>query len=109
MMALNFIIALILTEATEVTMAFIFGYRDKRVYIALLIINIITNPLLNCILMILYYFEIHSFIVVPVLESLVILWEWKLFKYTLENCKKPFLVLSIIINLSSYIAGLIYW
>lgn len=106
MIAINFIKALVLTEAVEAMAAFLMGYRDKKFYTVLIIINIITNPMLNCILMILFYFNIKSLIITLVLEVLVVIVEWRLFVYALNKHDKSYLLLSIIINLSSYIAGL---
>lgn len=107
MIALNFITALVLTEVIEISVAFLLGYRGKKFYAVLILINIITNPLLNCILMILYYFNINSIIITPVLEVLVIIAEWRFFKYVLGRNEKSYLFLSVLINLSSYIIGLI--
>ena len=109
MMVLNLIEALVLTEVIEVIVAFLLGYRGKKFYTALLLINLITNPTLNCTVMILYYFHILYFFIVPTLEVLVVICEWRLFEYALGKGKKSYLVLSLIINLSSYLIGLLLW
>lgn len=104
----NFIRALILTEIIEAIAAFLLGYRGKRFYIVLMLINVLTNPLLNFILIVLYYFHIESLIITPVLEVFVVIGEWKLFEYALGKQEKSYLFLSIIINLSSYLIGLLF-
>ena len=106
METLRLLEALVLTEIIEALAAFLSGYRDKKFFIVLILINIITNPLLNCILMILYYFHIESFIITPVLEAFVVIGEWKLYEYALGKCERSYLILSLIANLSSYLIGL---
>lgn len=106
MIVLYFLRALILTEVVEVIAAFLLGYRGKKFLITLLLINIITNPLINCIVMILYYYKLNNFIIVLALEVLVVIGEWRLFEYALGKGKRSYLFLSIIINLSSYLIGL---
>lgn len=101
----NFIKVLFLTEIIEACTAYLLGYRGKRFYIVLILINILTNPLLNFILIVLYYFHIESFIITPILEVFVVIGEWKLFEYALGKSKRSYLLLSIIINLSSYLIG----
>jgi len=107
MIAFNLFEALIITEIVEVIAAFLLGYREKRFFKALILINIITNPVLNCILIILYNVGIHNFIITPILEAVVVICEWKLFKFVLGNSERSLLFLSLIINLSSYTAGLL--
>lgn len=106
METLRLLETLALTEIIEALAAFLSGYRDKKFFIVLILINIITNPLLNCILTILYYFHIETFIITPVLETFVVLGEWKLFEYALGKGERSYLLLSLIINLASYLIGL---
>lgn len=102
----NFIKALFLTEIIEASTAYLLGYRGKKFYIVLMLINVLTNPLLNFILIVLYYFHIESFIITPVLEAFVVIGEWKLYEYALGKCERSYLILSLITNLSSYLIGL---
>lgn len=106
MIFMNFISALVMTEIIETGTAYLLGYRGKRFYIVLILINILTNPLLNFILTVLYYFHIESFIITPVLEAFVVIGEWKLFEYALGKGERSYLLLSLIINLASYLIGL---
>ncbi|HEY5561670.1 MAG TPA: hypothetical protein VIK72_07935 [Clostridiaceae bacterium] len=109
MIALYFIKALVSTEVIEIIVAFLLGYRGKKFYTILILINIITNPMLNCIVLVLYYFSIDEFFIVPVLELLVVIVEWRLFIYALKKNEKSYLLLCIIINLSSYLIGVLFF
>lgn len=107
MLIINLLEALILTEIVEAITAYLLGFRGERFFKVLILINIITNPLLNITLNVLNNIGIYNFVILIFLEVLVVLCEWRLFKFALGNSEKSFLILSIIINLSSYFAGLL--
>lgn len=107
MLCINLLEALLLTEAVETITALLLGYRGKKFFKVLILINIITNPALNIILNIMYNIGIYNYAVLTLLEVMVVFGEWRLFKFALGSSKKSFLSLSIIINLSSYIAGVL--
>ena len=95
---------LLLTILIEILVALLIGVRNKVDIINIIIVNIITNPLLNAIqINIKYYFGIHMRnIALLILEILAILFEGVIY-YRFLKCKKMngFLI-SFILNLASY-------
>ncbi|HBM80820.1 MAG TPA: hypothetical protein DD426_08285 [Clostridiaceae bacterium] len=105
----NFLLALLLTIMIESIVAFFLGYRDKRLYITLILANIITNPALNYILALIYYMGMYR-LYKPAeifLEIAAVIIEWRLFVYALDRNSKSMLKLSLAINVSSFLAGLL--
>lgn len=103
----HFALVLLMTIIIECGTAFLLGYRDKFVLISIILINVITNPAINVIVMLMVYLQIGSiisFIVYP-LEVIVVLVEWQLLKYATHNTIKNPLRLAIIMNAVSYAVG----
>lgn len=98
---------LILTIVIELFVLFILGFRDKKLYLAVTVINVVTNPILNIIL-----FQTHSllesfgYFYVIFLEILVVLCEYLMLKYTFKDSKIPFFKLSFVLNASSFLLGI---
>ena len=109
MIIINLISALLLTEAVEFAAAYFMGYRGREFYITLALVNIITNPLLNYILIVLCTFKLLHFplITVLILEISVIVGEWRILSYAMGKKGKTFLGLSIVMNISSYLTGIL--
>jgi hypothetical protein len=107
MILFNFLKALLLTEVFEAMVAFILGYREKRFYTALILVNIITNPSINCAIMLLYNLKLYNTFTIPMLEIFVVISEWKLLNYALGKNKKSYLNTAIIINFCSYLFGVL--
>jgi len=105
----NLFLALFLTIAIELIVSFILGFRNKKEIIAIILINIITNPVLNYLLLINNYFNIFkaNVFIVLFLEVLIVLAEWKLLVYIIEGKSYKLLKLSFMINFCSYIAGVL--
>ena len=78
----RYLLALLLTVAIEDWIAWMFGYRTARLLLAVAMINCITNPALNFILLVLAWqgIEVTLFLVV-LLEALVFVVEWRLLVY----------------------------
>ncbi|TYQ12846.1 UNVERIFIED_CONTAM: hypothetical protein Cloal_3882 [Acetivibrio alkalicellulosi] len=104
---INFLIALILTVLIECFISFIFGYRLRKYLLTITLINVITNPCLNLIILIINNLGYLNFIIVSILEFMVVLIEWKLLFYVLNKDSIKLLFLSIIINLFSFGLGLL--
>jgi len=106
----NFLLALFLTFLIEILIAFILGYRNKTFFIIIFFINVITNPILNYLVQLNYLFEIFSnkiLLILP-LEIIVILTEWLILVYVFDKRDKTkLLILSIVMNLASFIIGLV--
>jgi len=99
---------LILTVLIETLIAFILGYRKKDL-INVILVNIMTNPI---VVMIPVYFNVKYGIVerniaLGILEIVTLFVEGFIYYKFLEKRKiNPFL-LSLILNFSSYIVGVI--
>ena len=105
----NYLIALVLTTAIEVVVALFFGYRKKSEIATIILINLITNPLLNYLLFINNYFgtvQINTIIII-FLEIVVVFVEWRLLKFVLQQNSKKLFALSVVMNFCSYIAGVL--
>ena len=105
----DFLIALLLTIVVEWCVVFLFGYRNKNVFLVVAMINLVTNPLLNYIILVIQYLNLFQ-INMPVffiIELLVILAEWRLLIYAINENDKKLLILSVVMNLASFISGLV--
>ena len=104
----NLIAPLVLTVVIECMTAIIMGYRGKYLYITLVLVNVITNPLLNYIVSVVsLLWPVGSrYLIIP-LELAVVLTEWKLLSYAFPEKQKSFLTLSVLMNAVSYLTGLL--
>lgn len=105
----DLLVPLILTIAIECIAAFLMGYRQKLLFLAIFIVNLVTNPFLNFLVMLINYFKIaglYFYIVIP-MEIIIVFAEWGILYYIFHRDKNKFLFLSFMINLSSYLTGLL--
>lgn len=107
LIAINFVLALFYTIIIELLVAFLFGFRKKTEIIAIILVNLVTNPILNYLLLVIGYSSLFgiSQIFIVFLELIVVLVEWKLLVFVLQDKPKRLLLLSIAMNLCSYMAG----
>jgi hypothetical protein len=107
----RFLLALLLTVAIEGGIAWLFGFRTAWSQLAVAMINCITNPALNFLLLVLAWLRVAVTLplVIP-LEVLVVIVEWRLLVYIFENPKRRLFTLSLVANTASFLAGLvIFW
>lgn len=101
---------LLVTVILECAAAFCLGIRDsKRLYL-IVIVNCITNPLLvlcSLFLMTLMGIQAGTVMTYAILEPLVIVAEYDLFRKKMNSGIHP-LVLSLILNLVSIIGGIVW-
>jgi len=105
----SLLFALLLTIAIEITVAYFFCHRKKLEIIAIICINLLTNPILNYLLILnksFSFIKINFFIII-FLEVMVIVIEWKLLVYALHEKSRKMFVLSLAMNFSSYITGVL--
>ena len=98
---------LLLTIIIELSVALIIGIRDKKDLINVILVNILTNPIVTSIpvLINLHFGILARNIVLYTLEIITFLVEGIIYFKTLKYKKiNPFLV-SLILNLSSYLTG----
>jgi len=101
--------ALFLTIVIEAGVAWLCRIRTKRELGAVVLINVITNPLLNYLLAVNGYFHLVSqtFVLILCLEAVVVLVEWRLLVYALRRGAAGMLGLSLGMNACSFLAGLL--
>jgi len=105
----NIFVVLFFTISVEVFVAYILDFRRKIEFLAIICINLITNPIMNCFLLA-YRVGAPSLVEDPpifMLESLVILVEWQLLVFVLRKNQLQMLLLSISMNLASYALGVL--
>lgn len=110
MVIISFLTALILTILIEETVTFLLGYRNKNTFLVVSLVNVITNPIANFIVMANNIFNIikPDISLVIILEVLIVYIEWKILEYALpDQEKESYLILSIIMNLASFLTGII--
>jgi hypothetical protein len=107
-MPIAFLLALFLTVLIEGGVAYLFGLRERRLLLAVAMINVITNPALNFFLLVLGYMHIAApWTFVVALELLVVVVEWRLMVYVFRMPAGRLLLLSLVANASSFVAGLL--
>lgn len=108
-MIISLIISLILTIIIESIISFIIGIRDKEDLEVVLWVNILTNPIVvyiaNCL--ILLNNNVAYNIVVVIMEILVIIVEFIVYKKYLDYKKKSPLLISSLNNIISFSLGII--
>ena len=105
----DYLLALFLTIAIELVVALFFGFRKKSEIVAIVFVNLLTNPVLNYLLLVNNHFSFFkiTLVIILFLELLVVLAERKLLLYALQEKSNRILVLSFAMNFCSYIAGVL--
>ena len=105
----DYLLALFLTIAIELVVALFFGFRKKLEIVAIVFVNLLTNPVLNYLLLVNNHFSFFkiTLVIILFLELLVVLAERKLLLYALQEKSNRILVLSFAMNFCSYIAGIL--
>jgi hypothetical protein len=101
--------ALIITILVESIVAFVAGLRKKEELLAILCINVMTNPPLNYFLWLCYDYgllRVDTTLILS-LEAIVVLIEWRLLVYVFGRPSRKMLLLSLLMNFCSYAAGLL--
>lgn len=101
---------LLLTIIIELGIAILLGIREKKDILNIIVINCITNPILNYIMMVVLYLTSNNLIIYSLLflfEIIVIIIEYLFYRKKLLFKNINLLLLSIILNISSVIVGFI--
>lgn len=98
---------LVLTVIIELLLALILGVRNKKDIINVILVNVITNPIVVMTPIILYlnFGSLISKISLLILEVLTVLVEGLIYKKVLEYKKINWFLLSLILNVTSFIIG----
>lgn len=109
MIFINFVIILFSTIIIEIITAYFLGYRKSNQILIIALINVITNPIINYILILNNFFHLitNTFFLVIILEIMIIVVEWRILNYAFSNTSYnlSFLTLSLSINISSFLIG----
>jgi hypothetical protein len=107
----NYILALVLSIAIEIAVAYVIGFKEKKYLLAVAMINCITNPLVNYSLLMLASAQYQvTFTMVCVFEVAVVFAEWGLLVHTFGHPKGRLFMLSLFANAMSFVVGLlIFW
>ena len=103
------LICLIITIVVELLVALLLKVKNKKDLVNVLLVNILTNPLLVSIdnaISVKFGIKI-AYIVLVVLEILVVIVEGYIYKKYLNYKKINPYILSLILNICSYLSGLI--
>ncbi len=104
---MTYITALVLTIIIETLTIFLLGLRNKKLFLNVILVNILTNPALNILLNYTQdYFRDSYFLYVIFLEITVVIIEWLFLKFRLKELKLPFFLISFTINSVSFLSGL---
>ena len=98
---------LLLTTVIETVIAIIIGIRHKKDILNVILVNVVTNPLLNALQIYIGFKhgENARNIAIIVLEMMAFLVEGFIYYRFLENKKYNGFLLSFILNCSSYFIG----
>lgn len=101
------LISLGLTELLEFSLGYIIGLRNKKDFILIALVNVMTNPavvLLNTLIA--QETKLSHFLIVALLETAAFWIEGACYKRNAENIRRPYLF-SFQANAFSYIMGLV--
>jgi hypothetical protein len=107
----TYLLALLLTVVIEGGVAYLLGLRQSQQILAFAMINVITNPVLNYVVLVLNYLGLDvSFLLIVALEILVVIVEWQLLVYIFQGPTGRFLLTSVLANTVSFLMGLLlFW
>jgi hypothetical protein len=107
----RYLLALLLTVVIEGGIAWLFGLRTARLQLAVAMINCMTNPALNFLLLALAWKGMSvPFPMIVFLEVVVVVVEWQLLVYATGHPRGRLFSLSLAANTASFFAGwLIFW
>ena len=107
----RFLLPLLLTLAIEGFVAYLCGLRTRQEVLAVAMINVITQPAFNYLLLVLGYLGINVTLgLVSVLEIPIVFAEWLLLTYVFGASKRRFFVVSFLANTASFLAGIVlFW
>lgn len=106
-----FIASLLVTTFIEGLVARAFGLKEKHTLLIVLLVNAITNPVLNYLIWInINFFDsAFRFSSVLVAEVVVVLVEWMLLVYSFNRSKWRLFTLSLVMNTASFFLGFIFY
>ena len=105
---LSLLLSLALTLVLELGAAFLLGVRDKKDFLLLFLVNVVTNPPLVLALDLWYLSRgMPPWYLIGALELAAVIAEWLLTRHRLTYRKIPMLLFTIILNAISFLGGLL--
>lgn len=104
---INYLIALGLTLIIESLIGLLVGFRNKKEFAALILVNLVTHPLLHLLFFLnnyLAFLTVNDGIIV-LLEILITITEGCLLSLALKKPLKRMLLVSLAMNASSFLLG----
>jgi len=98
---MRYFIPLIFTIFVELVVVYLLGFRCKKLFLLVLAVNILTNPLLNFIV----YSYIFTFAEIIIMELIVVAIEGAFLKYIHKN-NLPYYKLAFVMNATSFLIGM---
>ncbi len=107
----TYLFTLLLTITIEGGVVYLLGFRKSQYMLAVVVINIITHPALNYLILVFGYLGIQvTYLLIAILEMLVVVVEWQLLVYMFRGSKGRFLITSLLANAASFFIGvLLFW
>ena len=98
---------LVLTIIIEVIVGLVLGIKNKNDIIKIVIVNVITNPIVVFVPIVIYYYLGHNFYVISLLtlEVITVLFEGYIYKVKFDYKRLNPFYISLLLNLSSYFVG----
>lgn len=107
-MIISLTVSLVLTLIIELSISWILGIRNRNNIIVVICVNICTNPVVVYIANCMLYFEIEVYnLIIMIMELLVVIVEYQMYKKYLTNYQKSPFILSIVNNAISYGLGVL--
>jgi len=105
----DYLLILLLTQATEIGVAQALGNRDKYLFFSIFFVNLVTNPVLNYILWLNSSFSFFATTIANLilLEILIIVIEGFLLAFALRRNFGSQLPLSAVMNVASFLVGIL--
>ena len=97
------------TLAIELGVAYLLGFREKHQLLAVTLVNFVTHPSIHFIMLLAVFFKWMPINLpfILTLELMVFLVEWVLLAYALRMKPAKACMLSLSMNLASYLFGLV--
>lgn len=107
---ISLITSLLLTLIFESAAAFVIGFRTKKDFLLLFLVNLVTNPVVGITLDCIFYFRptLLRWYTILLLELAATAAEALLYRRRLDCKKLSPLLISILCNAVSYTGGLLY-
>ncbi|HET6494828.1 MAG TPA: hypothetical protein VFH61_05630 [Thermoleophilia bacterium] len=102
------LLALALTLAVELPVAVLFGLRSRPQILAVVYVNLLTNPALNLIADAVWSATPSAYMpTFVVLEVVVVMVEWRVLHWAIGGCSRRLLLLAAAMNAASVAVGLL--